>query len=78
MCSACEGADEQAGISPILAARARRIEARMPGPKVPDQYWDILLGHAGGSVPWPETRRMLTALDQAEQRPGAALRCDAA
>ena len=78
MCSACEGGDEQAGISPILAARARRIESTMPGPKVPGNYWNILLGKAGGSVPWPETQRMLKALDQAEQRLGAGLRCDAA
>ena len=78
MCSACEGADEQAGISPMLAARARRIEATMFGPKVPDQSWDILLGRSGGSVPWLETKRMLTALDLAEQRLGAGLRCDAA
>jgi hypothetical protein len=78
MCAACEGADEQAGISPILASRARRIEATMPGPKVPDQSWNILLGKAGGSVPWLETQRMLKALDQAEQRLGAGLRCDAA
>jgi hypothetical protein len=78
MCSACEAGDEQAGISPALAARARRIEATMVGPKVPDQSWEILLGRAGGSVPWAETRRMLTALDLAEQRLGAGLRCDAA
>jgi hypothetical protein len=29
-------------------------------------------------VPWAETKRMLTALDLAEQRLGAGLRCDAA
>jgi hypothetical protein len=78
MCSACEAGEDQAGISPILAARARRIESTMLGPKVPDQAWEILLGRAGGSVPWAETKRMLTALDLAEQRPGAGLRCDAA
>ncbi|HEY4174475.1 MAG TPA: hypothetical protein VGM42_15695 [Rhodopila sp.] len=50
----------------------------MLGPKVPEQSWEILLGRAGGSVPWAETKRMLTALDLAEQRLGAGLRCDAA
>ena len=78
MCAACETDDQQAGISPALAARARRIEATMPGLKVSDLYWDILLGRTGGSVPWRETQRMLTALDRAEQRQGAGLRCDAA
>jgi hypothetical protein len=50
----------------------------MLGAKVADQSWEILLGRSGGAVPWPETQRMLTALDQAAQRPGATLRCDAA
>jgi hypothetical protein len=78
MCAACETNEQQAGISPALAARARLIEATMLGAKVADRSWEILLGRAGGSVPWPETQRMLTALDQAAQRPGAILRCDAA
>ena len=78
MCAACEGGDQQAGISPALAARARRIEATMPGPKVPDQSWNILLGQSGGAVPWAETQRMLSCLDQAAHRTGGRLRCDAA
>ena len=78
MCAACEAGEQQAGISPALAAHARRIEATMPGPKVADQSWDILLGQAGGAVPWPETQRMLSCLDLAAQRVGGRLRCDAA
>jgi hypothetical protein len=78
MCAACETGEQQAGISPAIAARARRIEATMPGPKVPDQSWNILLGRSGGAVPWPETQRMLTSLDLAAQRVGGGLRCDAA
>lgn len=78
MCEACEQGGRQAGISPALAAHARRIEAATPGPKVPDQSWEILLGRHGGAVPWAETRRMLMSLDQAALKAGGRLRCDAA
>lgn len=78
MCGACEAGEPQAGISPALAAHARRIEALMPGPKVADEAWEILLGRRGGAVPWMETQRMLRCLDQAVQKAGGRLRCDAA
>jgi hypothetical protein len=78
MCQACETGEKQAGISPALAAHARRIEQAMPGTKVPDQSWEILLGRQGGAVPWTETQRMLASLDQAAQNVGGRLRCDAA
>ena len=78
MCEACDAATQQAGISPALASRARRIEAALPGQKVPDTAWEILLGRSGGAVPWTQTKRMLACLDQAAQQAGARLRCDAA
>jgi hypothetical protein len=78
MCQACEAGERQAGISPALAAHARRLEAAMPGPKVPDHAWEILLGRRAGAVPWAETRRMLTCLDLAVSKVGGRLRCDAA
>jgi hypothetical protein len=78
MCAACEAGEQQAGISPALAAHARRIEAAMPGPNVSDLAWNILLGRSGGAVPWVETQRMLSCLDLAAQRVGGRLRCDAA
>jgi hypothetical protein len=78
MCQACEAGEQQAGISPALALHARRIEAAMVGPKVPDHAWEILLGRRGGAVPWVETQRMLTCLDLAVQKAGGRLRCDAA
>jgi len=77
MCQACEAGERQAGISPALAAYARRIENTMPGPKVPDQSWEILLGRQGGAVPWAETQRMLASLDQAARKTNSRLRCDA-
>ena len=77
MCADCEAEGQQAGISPALAAHARRIEAAMRGPKVPDLSWDILLGRSGGAVPWAQTQRMMSSLDLAAQRVGARLRCDA-
>ena len=78
MCQACEGSEAQAGISPALAAHARRIESTMGGAQVADESWEILLGRRGGSVPWPETQRMLTSLDLAARKVGGRLRCDAA
>jgi hypothetical protein len=78
MCAVCEAGEQQAGISPALAAHARRIEAGMSGPPVAEESWEILLGRRGGSVPWVETQRMLASLDQATRRAKARLRCDAA
>jgi hypothetical protein len=78
MCQACEENGSQAGISPALAAYARRIEATMVGDKVPDESWEILLGRQGGAVPWVETQRMMASLDQAVRKVGGRLRCDAA
>lgn len=78
MCEACEAGERQAGISPALAAHARRIEKSMPGPVVSEEAWDIMLGRQGGSVPWIETKRMMSSLDLAAQKIGGRLRCDAA
>ena len=64
------------GIAPALAARARRIEAAMPGRKVSHTAWRVLLGEEGGSIPWPEMRRLMECLDKAEQSLCARLRCD--
>jgi hypothetical protein len=76
MCQACEADERQAGISPALAAHARRIEAAMAGPKVSAEAWEILLGRRGGAVPWLETQRMLTCVDLAVHKVGGRLRCD--
>jgi hypothetical protein len=78
MCEACEAEHRQAGISPALAAYARRIEAAMAGAKVSAESWDILLGRRGGAVPWVETQRMMACLDLAVRKVGGRLRCDAA
>ncbi len=78
MCEACESGEfaEQVGIGPALAARARRIEAGLPGEPVPDQAWRILLGQEGGAIPWPQTQRMMTCLEEATKSLCARLRCD--
>lgn len=78
MCMFCDYPQQrQAGISPALAARARRIEARQSGDKVPEEAWHIFLGHASGAIAWPHTQRILAALDAASDSPSAHLRCDA-
>jgi hypothetical protein len=78
MCFACDGFDPaQLGISPALAARARRIEATLPGRPVPDQAWRVLLGEEGGAIPWPVMQRLMQCLDKASESLCARLRCDA-
>jgi hypothetical protein len=78
MCFACEGFNaSQLGINPALAARARRIEAAMPGRKVADQAWRILLGEEGGSIPWPAMQRLMQCLDKAANSLCANLQCEA-
>ena len=74
MCEVCETGLQQVGITPTLAARAKRLEGAMPGVKVPDHDWEILLGRAGGAVPWAQMQRMLGCLELAARR---ELRCDA-
>ncbi|HEY1932240.1 MAG TPA: hypothetical protein VGG99_09535 [Acetobacteraceae bacterium] len=78
MCMFCDyPQQQQAGISPALAARARRIEARWSGECVPEEAWRIFLGHSSGAIAWQYTQRILTALDEASASPSALLRCDA-
>ena len=78
MCIFCEGDETQVGIPPALAARARRIEAAMPGERVPEEAWRIMLGEIGGNIAWPHTQRMLASLDEAAKIVSARLRCDPA
>jgi hypothetical protein len=79
MCWACEEGEfaEQFGIPPALARRARRIEAALPGTPVAEKSWRIFLGLQGGSIPFPETQRMMECVEQASQSLCARLRCDA-
>lgn len=78
MCEACESGEfaEQVGIGPALARRARRIEASLPGEPVPEQAWRIFLGQDGGAIPWAETQRIMTSLEEATKSLCARLRCD--
>jgi hypothetical protein len=75
MCWSCDAGVEQAGIKPALAARARAIEATMPGTRASDQDWRILLGQEGGALAWSITQRLFTCLDEAATRPGSRLVC---
>lgn len=60
MCSACE--DE--AIAPYiptdreLVRRAREIEARLPGERVPEAAWDIYFNFAGGAIAWRDFQRI--------------------
>jgi len=78
MCEACESGEfaEQKGIGPALARRAQRIEAALPGDPVPEQAWRILLGQEGGAIPWAQTQRMMSCLEEATNSLCARLRCD--
>jgi hypothetical protein len=77
MCFACETGAGQMGIAPALAARARKIEAAMPGRPASEESWRILLGETGGAIAWPDMRRLMECLDKAEQSLCARLRCEA-
>ena len=81
MCLACEAGDAaQAGVSRALAARARAIEAALPGERVPEAAWRIIAGEAGGAIAWRDHLRILTCLDQAgaaEAAPGCRWRAGA-
>ena len=77
MCMYCYYPEQpQAGISPALAARARRIEAAQAGERVPEKAWEIFLGKQSGPVAWRHTARILAAVDEASNSPSAHLRCD--
>jgi hypothetical protein len=82
MCLACEGADAvQRGVGRALAARARAIEAALPGARVPEEAWRIIAGEAGGAIAWRDHLRILNCLDQAgaaEAAPGCRWRTGAA
>jgi hypothetical protein len=69
MCSACEGKpiEPHARVDIDLVRRARELEAKVPGERVPDSAWEIYFGSAGGSVEWRHFQRMHQALEEAER-----------
>jgi hypothetical protein len=78
MCFTCEAVDfSQFGIDPPLVTRARRIDAAMPGLRVPDIAWKVALGEEHAPIPWPVLRRMMECLDKAANALCARLRCEA-
>ena len=68
MCSACEGKppEERVMVGRELVARARDIEAAMPGERVPEASWDVFFGFAGGSVEYRHFQRIHLAYEEAE------------
>ena len=72
----CDG--DQAGIRPALAARARRIEATMPGEAATDRDWRVLLGQEEGALSWAVMQRLSACLDAAAGSRGALLQCEGA
>jgi hypothetical protein len=76
MCFACDTTAGMA-ISPSLAARARRIEAGLPGRRVAEDAWRVLAGELDGTIPHAEMRRIWDCLDRAAQSLCAQLKCEA-
>lgn len=76
MCWACAPGGRAFWIEPEVLARARQIEAAMPGEAVPEQAWRIVLGEMDGSIDIAQFERMREALYQAESPPTSRLRCD--
>jgi hypothetical protein len=64
MCEDC-GSLHRERASPALVARARALEAKMPGERVPESAWAIFFHHSGGSLSWAHHHRMLVACNEA-------------
>ena len=68
MCEACDN-DYSAQLPRLdaeLIARARAIEAEMPGERVSDEAWAIFVGRAGGGISWTDHKRMTSSYEAAE------------
>ena len=67
MCDACEIDDPlpRKAVSPKIVRAARRIEAAMPGERVPDHAWAVYESQASGSLTWPQYQRIRTSYDAA-------------
>jgi hypothetical protein len=64
MCEDCGSLDRERP-SPALIARARAIEAKMPGERVPESAWAVFFHHSGGALSWVHHHRMLLACNEA-------------
>ncbi len=65
MCEACLSSLAAGRPSVALLARARAIEAALPGERVPREAWEIFAGHAGGAIEFRHYERLLRCRDAA-------------
>jgi hypothetical protein len=77
MCDACGTAVTAGRPVPALLARARAIEAALPGERVPAEAWAIFEGETGGAIAFRHYERLLRcrAAAASERRTGAGLSC---
>ncbi|HVC63135.1 MAG TPA: hypothetical protein VND19_22580 [Acetobacteraceae bacterium] len=79
MCERCD-APPLAALRPgaALIARARAIEAGLPGERVTEAAFAVFFGARGGAIPWPQYQRLLRCRDAAAANlPRGPLRCEA-
>jgi hypothetical protein len=74
MCSACEGAEIEPfeAVDRALVARARKLEAAMPGERVPEAAWAIVFDYAGGAIEWRHYQRIHQSYEDARRSAAAA------
>ncbi len=68
MCDACEEENPEPGMarSEETLRRAREIEARMEGERVPEETWAVFEGKAGGAIQWKHYGRLHMSYEAAD------------
>ena len=66
----CDDEDGEEAAARVLIddatlARARSLEARLGGERVPADAWRIFAGRMGGSIAWPHFQRMRESYEAA-------------
>jgi hypothetical protein len=69
MCDACDNAEMQPPepIDRSLVDLARKIEAAMPGERVPEAGWAVVFDLSGGAVEWRHFQRIHASYEAARR-----------
>jgi hypothetical protein len=69
MCDACDNAEigPFEAVDRALVERARTIEAKMPGERVPEGAWAIVLEFSGGAIEWRHYQRIQQSCEWARR-----------
>jgi hypothetical protein len=69
MCDACDNAEisPREPIDRALVDLARKIEAAMPGERVPEAGWAVVFDLSGGAVEWRHFQRIHASYEAARR-----------